>query len=489
MRKSSYTKQTVEEKKVNVEFVELTHTIPFFNSYLTDSFTFLNKTHSFGDRINWDFLEYGRLWAYNLNYFEFLNQKNIDAFAAKSLIDQYIDSIEDYNIGLEPYPLSLRIMNWVKFLSINQINNSKINQSLYFQLKVLTKKIERHILGNHLLENAFALLWGGYFFHNDEFYQLSKKILVKQLKEQVLNDGGHFELSPMYHQIILFRILDSYNIILHSLLFEKELLPIIKDTAEKMLGWLSQIKFSDGSLPLFNDTANGIAPIPIEIETYASHIGLFPKELRLDKSGYRKLCNSKMELIADVGKVGSDYQPGHAHADTFTFELYIDQKPVIVDTGTSTYEINDRRFWERSTKAHNTVVISDQNSSQVWSGHRVAKRAKVNIYKDSLDLLDASHDGYVGNIHRRVFQCENDAIIIIDKVKGEGITYLHFHPNINVRLDNNTIIGHFFFIRITGNTSMEIFESFYAPQFNVLVKRFSVAIHFNDEVEMVFDIL
>lgn len=35
--------------------------------------------------------------------------------------------------------------------------------------------------------------------------------------------------------------------------------------------------------------------------------------------------------------IGPDYIPGHAHADTFNYELRIDGVPFIVDTGISTY--------------------------------------------------------------------------------------------------------------------------------------------------------
>lgn len=72
----------------------------------------------------------------------------------------------------------------------------------------------------------------------------------------------------------------------------------------------------------------------------------------------------KMELLADVGSIGPDYQPGHAHADTFNFVLYLNERPIIVDTGTSTYEVNEIRFYERSTAAHNTVVVAGKNSSE-----------------------------------------------------------------------------------------------------------------------------
>ena len=50
----------------------------------------------------------------------------------------------------EPYPISLRIINWVKFLSNNSINNTKLSDSLYAQAKILEDKLqEYHLLGNH----------------------------------------------------------------------------------------------------------------------------------------------------------------------------------------------------------------------------------------------------------------------------------------------------------------------------------------------------
>ena len=69
------------------------------------------------------------------------------------------------------------------------------------------------MLGNHLLENAFSLLFGAYYFQDEKLYNKSKDLLISELNEQVLKDGAHFELSPMYHQIILLRLLDSIQLI------------------------------------------------------------------------------------------------------------------------------------------------------------------------------------------------------------------------------------------------------------------------------------
>ena len=54
----------------------------------------------------------------------------------------------------------------------------------------------------------------------------------------------------------------------------------------------------------------------------------------------------------------ASYISGHAHADTFNFELYIKNSPFIVDAGVSTYNLGEQRDNERATKSHNTVEVN-----------------------------------------------------------------------------------------------------------------------------------
>mgnify|MGYP001457849080 CR=1 FL=1 len=50
------------------------------NSYCkkTKSFNFLNKSKTFNGSINWNYSKNGLLWTYNLNYFDFINQNNLN---------------------------------------------------------------------------------------------------------------------------------------------------------------------------------------------------------------------------------------------------------------------------------------------------------------------------------------------------------------------------------------------------------------------------
>ena len=175
------------------------------NSYFkkNNSFTFLNITHRFSEKIDWNYNDYGKLWTYNLNYFDFLNQEQMSNDTGVDLIIDYIKNDKTLKDGKDSYPISLRAINWVKFLSNNKVKDEIINSALYFHYSILFKNLEYHLLGNHILENAFSLLFGGYYFQDEKLYNKSYKILISELNDQVLKDGAHFELSPMYHSLIL----------------------------------------------------------------------------------------------------------------------------------------------------------------------------------------------------------------------------------------------------------------------------------------------
>ncbi len=292
----------------------------------------------------------------------------------------------------------------------------------------------------------------------------------------------------MYHCIMLYRVLDCYNLVRNNALFGKELEDTLKEKAGGMLGWLEEVVYSDGRIPLLNDAAVGIAPTAKELIEYGQRLGIFcSKKVRLKESGYRKFRWGKFELFIDVGEVGPDYQPGHAHADTFSFELYINGRPVIVDTGTSTYEVNNTRFYERSTAAHNTVVVFGQNSSQVWAGHRVARRARIQVLCDEEKRIVAVHDGYkrLGCLHTRKMEKMEEHIRIVDEIDCEGTAYLHFMPKENIVFDGNRLIGSDYCIEFDGAREIEPFTSMYAPEFNKREERRSFRISFARKLETI----
>ena len=453
-------------------------------------FEFLNLKHRFEADIDWDFSDFGKLWTYNLNYFDFLNQRRISADGGLGLIRQFIEKKEGLKDALEPYPISLRCINWVKFLSQNKISDHLIDQALYNDYYRLLHNLEYHLLGNHLLENGFSLFFGAYYFQSDVFYRKGQEILREQLGEQILKDGAHFELSPMYHQIMLYRLLDCIQLARFNPWKEDGLHDFLVEKATCMLSWLNAITYSNGNIPWVNDSAMGIAPTSRELFDFANQLNLSWEYAQLSDSGYRTFKFGHYELFVDVGNIGPDYQPGHAHADTFSFELYNNGRPLIVDTGISTYEKNKLRSKERSTESHNTVMVANLDQSQVWGGFRVASRAYAAALQEGDSFVEATHDGYkdFGIWHTRRFEAEEKQIKISDTLtKGKADIYtafLHFDPDVELlEIDANSrdvvLPKHGLYISFEGDVraiNQKTYE--YANGFNLRLEAIKLEIQF-----------
>lgn len=414
----------------------------------TGEFYFLNAKGTLDLNKPWASPSHSLLWNYNLNYFDFLFEEGKEHLGPP-LIDQWIKANRKGEYpSWAPYPSSLRIVNWIRYDLTGYALTESALESLSNQLRTLYRNIEYHIQANHLLTNGKALLFGGTFFNGNEakqWFHKAVKILTKEIPEQTLSDGGNYERSPMYHSIVLKDLLDILNLLRCYDNTSFEDLTFLQDQclrySQLMFNWLKQLRHPNGHIPLFNDSALGIAPTFCEIEKYAQRLDLSwststdSKQGLIDfpESGYFKYYNGSYCLIGDSAPVGPDYQPGHAHADTLTFELSIGELPVLVDTGTSTYTEHPRRDIERATHSHNTLTVNSLNSSDVWGHHRVARRARTKNRHKTLNGLRCSHDGYSHlkgvSLHTREWRFEGHKVSILDRVEGSNTcdVYIHFH--------------------------------------------------------------
>ncbi|MHC4072924.1 MAG: heparinase II/III family protein [Planctomycetota bacterium] len=125
-------------------------------------------------------------------------------------------------VGWDPYPTSLRLINLCGvFFNKYQVQTKadtaflhRLWSSIYIQAEWITKHLETHLLGNHLFENGAALaVVGGCFSDSTamRWLRLGKSILEKEIPEQMLGDGMHFERSPMYHCRITYLLAFLYN--------------------------------------------------------------------------------------------------------------------------------------------------------------------------------------------------------------------------------------------------------------------------------------
>ena len=399
-----------------------------------------------------------RLWNYHLHYFDDLVSQGFED-RRKWHLDLIRDWIGENPVGVEPawepYPISRRIENWIKADLTEPILDQGALDSLAVQVRYLSGRCEHHLQGNHLWVNAKALVFAGLFFGGRceqgeaaQWLAAGFKIAEREFAEQVRPDGSQFEQSPMYHALMVEDALDLINI---GRAFGWTPLEAWRPTVSSMLGYLTAAAHPDGQLSLFNDAALNVALAPQALHDYARRLGFDlstePKKESGSKwfpdSGLVRIQKGPWTLLADTGPIGPDHIPGHAHADSLTFELSCDKQRLIVDTGTGLYSPGKERSYQRSTAAHNTVRVDGLDSSEVWDSFRVARRAKpIGLAKISsangLAVCMAGHDGYTrlpGHvIHKRTFRVDNGSIFIEDDIAGQGThdleLLLHFHPDV-----------------------------------------------------------
>jgi uncharacterized heparinase superfamily protein len=418
-------------------------------------FIFLNKSVDFGEFIDWQRPDLPLLWLYNLHYFDDLNAEAANArekWHNQLIADWVTKNPPTVGVGWQSYPISLRSVNWIKWhLAGSDLTDAALS-SLAMQVRYLRKRLEIHLLGNHLWANAKALVFAGCFFEGeeaDEWLEKGLKLIKRELSEQVLGDGGHFELSPMYHAIVLEDLLDLVQLAtLYPQCFGDSLRDGCIQRISAMLSWLSAMSHPDGGISFFNDATHGIAPDLPALTRYASMLNLpggtadAITQLLTD-SGYARAQNVTACLIADVGSIGPNYLPGHAHADTLSFELSLFGQRVIVNQGIDRYGADQERLRQRGTAAHSTVELDEQDSSEVWSGFRVARRAypQQRSFETSevAVSIHCAHDGYrrlPGRvIHQRSWVLTEEALMITDNLKGtfsKAVAFFHLHPSIRI---------------------------------------------------------
>ena len=401
------------------------------------TFNFLNIERNFEGGLDWTGSGLPRLWGYNLHYFDFLRQPDIDlqtkVLWVRSWIEQNPQGSEP---AWEPFTTSLRIVNWVFFFADHHdLFDGAIRKSLYLQSLWLERNDERHILANHYFENLKALLFSGALFKGKDaarWRTRAAKKLLTELSEQALTDGGHYERSPQYHGLMLENLLDLYNL---QKAYPEPMEPEFRGTllacCKNSLNWLEAIVFPDGEIPLFNDSAFGVAPGLTDLQSYAASLfDYIPKELSdrrtivLPESGIYGLSCSQDMILMDCGDVGPRYQPGHTHADFLSYELMLSGSRVVVDSGVCEYEPGPRRHALRQTHAHNTVSVNGLDQSEVWGEFRVARRAKKlsasvigNPCTDTKVTLAGGYQGFFEGLllDRPLFRHERQMDVKLDK--------------------------------------------------------------------------
>lgn len=440
-----------------------------------------NLVEDFNGRVNWNFMDYGRLWNYQLQYLDFLCDDEIEIAFRKDLLTQVNDQIRAKKLRLEPYPVSLRLINSIIFIIENNVNDQSLIDGLALQYSYLQDNLEYHLLANHLLFNRIALCFVTLALNDEEKQEAFIIQLIEELEEQVKGDGAHYERSPAYHVQLLYRLL-HFLVLLQRCKPELQAIDQLKHVCSKMAGWYLTFIAGSDHPPLFNDSVTSAMIHRKDLENILQQAGIEPVIISLRESGYRIYNHDAFYMILNCGEINPSYQPGHAHADILHFVLYYKEIPVLVDTGISSYEDPEWRNLERSTRMHNTVSCGNDNQSQLWRYFRVAKRAVLKIIDETKQTIEAEVIWHNRLVHHRKIVFDQSKIIIEDSIRnnqsGQGTPRVNFHFDYRLN-DEIMIVENQLHLMKTGLTM-----KFNGP-IHVVKENYKQAIDFNKRHEAV----
>ncbi len=502
------------------------------------SFTFLNQKEYLTFPIEWNNLTFTQLWRFNLHYFDwarkFLDYRINNGFWSKDsrvlkiLIDDWIENNKlGKGDGWHSYTISLRIRNWILIIrSCPEFDNQKYIDSIWLQICWLYSHKENYLGGNHWLENLISLLVGSLQFEGakaKKIFLYSSKELEKELKLQILEDGGHQERSASYHLLILERLIEL-GLIIENI---KSTRPTwLVEVIRKMTEWAISIRLNNGNHPLFNDSPNISSPIDEVLNYSRAYLnrfklrnkGIFTKLTEMySKNGIENnhfLMNNKLTSLFDTGwsiirldngievlfKFGDScpkHLPAHAHSDLLSIDIIKDGKPIILETGTSNYGLNPIREYERSSAAHNVFQLGllprskKQNINwiepiETWGNFRAARKAKILNKSSSINtngniFLKGSHDAYErfgAKYSRSINLAEKSngdiSLIILDEVICQNSMcwrqFWHLAPNQSSELFNRTIED----LKLNYDFKKEWIDTYYSYEFGRKINRKSL---------------
>ncbi|MDX2039796.1 MAG: alginate lyase family protein [Acidobacteriota bacterium] len=466
---SSVSSQSVEiiRKVFAEQFAHLNTPLAEFDETLAglqqNRFTFLNRSLTI-QPVNWNQRYDSHLWNYQLHYFSFVplaaralvERGDVASWqACRELIQNWIVTAEPgRSDGWDAYPISLRVVNWIyAYMLVAEHEDEEFlaywRASIFDQLGFLRRHLEHHLLANHLLKNVKALVVGGLFFQHKSWLDAGTRMLWRELDEQVLPDGGHYERSPMYHSQVLTDFLESYALLVAFEWMERH--DKVEARLQAMAEFLSAMSYADGTLALFNDSANAkeTRPKPI-LETARRVVESVPRMVNsFPQTGYFVWASAdeREKMIVDCGEPSVAYNTAHAHNDLLSYELWMDGQPFIVDSGVHGYGGDRFREYCRSTRAHNTVMFDGVEQSEVWSTFRMARRAQVLSAKvdgdDTVWNFAAKFQRYDKRvIHgRRICRKANGDWAVTDLAEGDAAmasSFVHLHPAVKAELIDET---------------------------------------------------
>ena len=419
--------------------------------------------------------------------------------------------------------VAFRAVNWM--FALNMISEydgyddsfaRKVERSLWQHGFFIRNNLEKSIpySNNHYTSDLVGLLYVGQLFVNTKrgkaWKSFAKKELESEIRKQVLPSGVHFERSVSYHRMMT-EMLSYPEYMLERMedTFSVEVLARI----EAMYSYVSNYTKPNGLSPLIADNDDGRF-LPLLKRNFAEHgylnqsgsvenkiitVGRYPKFCHEDYAGkvytdanVAIVRSDRYYLFINGGGFSGRPNPNqefintHTHNDALSFELTLDGRDVIVDSGSYLYTSDkEKRDEFRSTAKHNTVVVDDEEQNGFAASFRLRKNTFFNSLQKKGDYFEGGYQTVRGKMnHKRIFCTHKDSIELKDVITKDGDNhnatfYFHIASGLTPRIVGNDV--EIDVISMSFNhppKHLNVLEDYVSPSFGVLVENKTIEANF-----------
>ena len=285
--------------------------------------------------------------------------------------------------------------------------------------------------------------------------------LESECTAQFFPDGGHVSRSPARALSCLADLITINDLLSRS---DRDIPEFLERWIARIGGMVSFFKAGDDALIPFHD---GDERWPEAVDAVLEHMSAPPRRFSVaPKSGFHKLQKGTTMLVLDAGAAPEPPFGDKAHAGALGFELH-DGPARLVTSCACSPEIDIAfRAAVRSTNAHSTLILGDEDSSQFKTNedtrllypHGPEGISAKRLEEDDEIWLDAQHGGYkktFGLLHRRRLFMSGDG----KRLTGEDslarpvsagpaeneapISYdlrFHLHPTVEASMAGDSIV-------------------------------------------------
>jgi hypothetical protein len=412
--------------------------------------------------------------------------------------------------------VSIRAINWM--YAVNMIMESelvtdafitKMMKSMYQHGWHVFHNLEKGFpySANHYASNVVGLVFLGKLLHGTAkgktWFEFGRSEYYKEVREQVLPSGVHFERSTSYHRLTTELFSYTYFLLKRT----NEQIPFdVEYRIKSMFGFVLYYMKPTGISPLLGDNDDGRL-LPFVKSSLLNHSYLLCLDAIAFKNSISKSASGRFSIdaffllgadaleqynnqisnasslqpfsFADAGihvirnqefylcinnSGVSRYGNGnkrtvstHTHADLLSYELAIGNTSFLVDPGTNVYTSSAKsRNQFRGTAKHNTVCVENQNQYTIPENDLFSIADNVNQVDEGLSFNGDTvtyKGGYTTNLkeginysHHRTFSFnkETKQCVLFDQLSGlqqsKVESYSHFDAGVNVKIMDDTCV-------------------------------------------------